>query len=1271
MLPTIPTMVGPYRIERVLGEGGMGVVYAGVGPDGERAAVKLMRLEAIQRSPTAAVRFAQEAQMRFTHPNVVRVLDAGQDPISHLPYIAFEHLDGVPVDERMESGSLSVSSAVAIVEAAAEGVGAAHAVGVVHRDVKPSNLFLCQDGTTKVLDFGIARVVSRDTRLTREGGTVGTVAYFSPEQARGEAGVDGRSDVWSLGVMLYEMLSGRHPFDRGDILPTMLAILAERASPLRLVAPHIAPNLAAVVDRCLQPSPADRFPHGRALAEALRATAPTKEPDVRVDAATEVVPTVNASITPGEARLVAVLMATGIVDDGLAKRVEDRAGVFLPLPSGQGIGVFGAEAWDGDEIESAASAALAGRSSATSISIAAGRATYSGHTGISGTVLDEARRGCEAGLEGVALSGEVARALGPTHEVVRHAEGLFELLRRHATTTGDIAASLTPPPGALLGREAELSQLRRSIEASFYEQHATVVLATGPAGIGKTRLTQAFVRLLEDMLPEPPLILSSRCERQVTRPVLPEGLMSSYAHERGLPPVNLEEPLEAQRRAVTVLAEDVMSPALAAEHAPFLGVLLGVPMEANEALSAARKDAQLMADRLRIAMMDWLRGVMDQGPFVMVLEDLHRSDEVTLSVLEDVLTELDAEAMVLCTARPDFETRFPDTVRSIDLRLELRGLLRAEVAELAGAIGGRPLDAARVEQLTAHTGGNPFFVEQIMLTLAVQGDPDDTLPLPQTIEAAIQGRLDRLAIEDKDLCKRAAVLGRPFSPAELALLFPHAALADLDRRLGALTRNGTFLARGRGRDRREYAFRSPLVQEVAYRMVADVRRRELHLEVARGLGDDDAAALEAAAHFEASGRLPRAAERYATGAVFATTQGQAREAIDAGEKALSLGPPDTLLFPLHRALAEAYDALGQLPEQEAHLETACMLSGSDADRAGAESALAVWLQRSGRPKEAMAMATEAVHSAHGAGDTSASAMALGRRAFVQIYAGDLGAAEVDLAEAERIAEQCELAVRAYAAAWRAQLATARGDLGARRAAYARAAELHRQVGDLRRAAGAELNLADVLNRFGAYAAAVEALKVGIRNCERSGRRISEGYARANLGYALTALGRPSEANTELARALELANASEDRRLANAARLYKTRILVTERPLIAAVEAEAIADEAEGAVSTLARSTAARAYLAGGDVERALSLSKRALAEAMATGGLEEDEAEVYVARIAALQAAGRVEEATRIRQEGQRRLLESAALIREEEWRQRFLSEVKAHRVLLAGALER
>ena len=285
------TLGGKYRLERLLGHGGMGAVYEAVTASGERVAVKVV-LEGERRRPEFLRRFVREAKTTtaIESPNVVRVLEVDGDASRGVPYIVMELLQGTDLDRLVrERGALEPGVVSRLFLDACRGLSAAHARGVVHRDIKPANIFLhrAPDGTVsaKICDFGIAKTLQNDvegpgmvsTELTRTGGMIGSPPYMSPEQAKSSKSVGRATDVWSLGVALYEALSGKRPFQCDSVGELMVAIITQPVVPLQDVAPWIEPTLADIVHKALQKDPAQRHASMEAFAQALYPHAEPKD----------------------------------------------------------------------------------------------------------------------------------------------------------------------------------------------------------------------------------------------------------------------------------------------------------------------------------------------------------------------------------------------------------------------------------------------------------------------------------------------------------------------------------------------------------------------------------------------------------------------------------------------------------------------------------------------------------------------------------------------------------------------------------------------------------------------------------------------------------------------------------------------------------------------------------------------------------------------------------------------------------------------------------
>ena len=260
-----------YELEELVGSGGMSDVFrARDNQLDRRVAIKILH-DRYAGDPEYLTRFRTEARSvaRLSHPNIVTVIDRGED--AGRQYIVFEHVDGENLKELVQrSGRLPVRRAIELALAVADGLAFAHQEGLVHRDVKPQNVLLSREGEIKVTDFGIARSLEVEHGVTQTGTVLGTGEYLAPEQASGKP-ISPATDVYSLGVVLWEMLAGEVPFSGENFVAVALRHVNEPVPRLRETRPDVSPRLASAVERSLAKDPAERFPSMAALADELRA----------------------------------------------------------------------------------------------------------------------------------------------------------------------------------------------------------------------------------------------------------------------------------------------------------------------------------------------------------------------------------------------------------------------------------------------------------------------------------------------------------------------------------------------------------------------------------------------------------------------------------------------------------------------------------------------------------------------------------------------------------------------------------------------------------------------------------------------------------------------------------------------------------------------------------------------------------------------------------------------------------------------------------------
>jgi hypothetical protein len=326
-------VAGKYRVDRVLGEGGMGVVVAATHEQlDERVALKFLR-PAVATNPEIVQRFVREARaaVKVQSEHVARVLDVGTIE-SGTPYMVMEYLDGQDLAQAIAArGPLPVSETITYVLQACEAVAEAHSLGIVHRDLKPANLFLARRASgrpiVKVLDFGISKVTSDtgdDPALTKAAAMMGSPSYMSPEQMVAAGSVDVRTDVWALGVVLYELLTGKLPFVAPTMPELVGKILQSGYVPVADLRPDVPPGLQATIDRCLQKERAQRHANIADLAAGLVPFGPPRS-DLSLERISHVLglargvdETISASLAP--AGLVAVQTFSPVVTETAAPR---------------------------------------------------------------------------------------------------------------------------------------------------------------------------------------------------------------------------------------------------------------------------------------------------------------------------------------------------------------------------------------------------------------------------------------------------------------------------------------------------------------------------------------------------------------------------------------------------------------------------------------------------------------------------------------------------------------------------------------------------------------------------------------------------------------------------------------------------------------------------------------------------------------------------------------------------------------------------------------
>lgn len=269
-------MLERYQVIREVGRGAMGTVYEAVDlADGDKVAIKVLR-HTLQANPVARQRFQREveAASRVDHPAIIRIRNWGEDP--DRLYIVMDYVDGQPLSKLLSPiAQYPLATTVYIVHQVASGLARVHRAGLVHRDIKPDNIMVLKDMEVKLSDFGVVKLP--DSSLTQAGEIWGTLQYMSPEQVQGRLDIDGKSDMFSLGIVLFEMLTGKMPFDGSGLGASLVKRIIENPAPrVSSFKPEIPEAFDVVVARALAKNPAHRFADCEEFAQALKNALPNQ-----------------------------------------------------------------------------------------------------------------------------------------------------------------------------------------------------------------------------------------------------------------------------------------------------------------------------------------------------------------------------------------------------------------------------------------------------------------------------------------------------------------------------------------------------------------------------------------------------------------------------------------------------------------------------------------------------------------------------------------------------------------------------------------------------------------------------------------------------------------------------------------------------------------------------------------------------------------------------------------------------------------------------------
>ena len=1308
------TLAGRYRLESILGRGGMGAVFRATDlRDDVPVAVKVLP-PTVEMKPDAVERFMREARAvaGLSDPRIIRIFAYGEEP-DRTHFIVMELLEGRELSARLSAAPMSLGEGLRIARDVARGLAVAHASGVVHRDLKPSNVFLVEPPSVpgapapanpepplvKILDFGVAKILDEGVEVTQVGVMVGTPAYMSPEQARGGL-IDARADVYGLGALLYRLLSGRLPFSGESAAVVLAKVLTESVPSLARVRPGLPRPVADLVTRAMSRRAEDRFATMAEMADTIDACLAAATPqelaafevDTVVPEEQETMderPSSKAIVRLAEQRLLTLVWAERADEQSFAPLREALAqagSVAEQVIGDRGFGLFGAAISEGDEPLRAVRAAMEGHGASMKVGIATGRGRAGSGEALSGTVVDAAHRLAESAAPGeVVCDDETYRRIRGRFDVDFLDAGRYRIReeRPHGFVIGVSTALGIETP--LVGREVELSQLRAIFHRTEEEASPQAAVVIGGPGIGKSRLAHDMGLYLE-ALPYDVNYLEGRAD--ASKRTAPFYALADAIRRRG--ELLWGEPAEASQRKLIDLIAQAVGPAAGGterdvtETAHLIGAAVGVDFPDSRVLSLVRPDPRLFRERLIDAFVAYLRG-LGREPTAIVLEDLQRADEGTLSVIDRLMDAGEgARVFLLLIAQPSLFDERPDFLAGADaVRVELRPLSRRTALELLRALLPGTLPEEVATTLLVRAGGVPFFIEELCAELrerralqqvegAWQLRQDASSALPQSVEAVLQARLDHLPAEEKDLLMRASVLGESFwdravehlGGARVGALLPRLRARELVSPRPGSTYRGS----------REFTFRNALVRDVAYGLLAEEARAGLHRAAASWLaaqGERDPAAL--ARHHELAGDRARAASLYLEAAQAASGRQSYGEAMAHATKALSLTTDEEQQLEARLLRHEAFSFRDERAEEAAELEALEEMADSAPSAVRAEIALRRGLQQ--RFAGAAALARDAIEEAASRfreldrqTDVARALLALAELSHAGgVHEETERQAQAALEIASRVSRR-DLEARAIG--FLGLVRTSISDFQGGRDYLTRGLAIAREIGDRFAEARILINLGWVLNQLGAWTEAETHLEAARSPAQLTGKKLAIGYLEHNLGYTLLMLGRVEAATSSEERAMRIGSETQDARLVCVALRYLAlaqladgRLDAAEKTVLDSIaRARSIGHEELEAEALTVSCSIRRARGDGpgarGDAERALAIRDK-------LGGLDEHEVDLLVHYATLLAAAGRNDEAEKRRAEARALVDRRGQLVRDEALRRSYL-QIPVHAALFS-----
>ncbi len=940
-------VAGRYELLECLGKGGMGEVYKARDVKLQRFVALKFLLPGLTADKEASRRFIQEAQTAsvLDHQNICTVYEIDETEDGQM-YIAMAYYEGETLKMKIGRGPLPAKDAIGIVIQVAQGLSKAHGRGIVHRDIKPANIIAADDQVMKIVDFGLAELFT-EARKTQTAGIQGTVAYMSPEQARGEA-ADQRSDLWSLGVMFYELLTGDIPFGGETQQSVLYSILQRTPIPPMDLREDVPEEAERIILKCLRKSKDDRYQSADRLITDLVKLKESLE-SRKVEAGDHE-PMKDRRETERRQATVLIGEIVGYAEMLKSLETEDAAGVINrclamfdsvmkkygsridEITGGRFRAVFGAPQAIEDAPKKAVNAAIELRNKLEKFrqeeslrfpleivmgidtgTVIVGAIGEGKELSVIGETVGRALQLKEIGTKGSIYVGPLTykytkndfqyEPSKPVPQMKKEGPAAFYKLlsvQEKVYRVGSIPERMID--SEMVGREAELNRLRLHVLKAIAGE-GSLVSVIGEAGIGKSRLIAELVKI-EDM--KKAVLLSGRAlsigANLSFHPII--DILKSWAG------IKEEDPPSVYGRKLATLIESVY-PEAVAEVFPFIATMMGIKLSGAPVDRVKGIEGEALEKLILKNFRELIVRAAALHPLIFILEDLHWADATSVKMIGSLYRLVESNPILFINVfRPGYE-------RTSE---HLLGTLRARYADFQTEIHLEPLDERQCEvlienllsakTLPAHirellirkAEGNPFFIEEVARSFIDYGivkvedgrfqatEKIHSVVIPETINDVIMVRVDKLDGQTKALLKVASVVGRNFFYKILAEVAR--TVDDIDNKLAYL-KEVQLIKEQMRMGELEYHFKHALAREAVYNSILLKQRSRLHLDVARSIESVFSARLREfygmlAYHFSLGEDLDKAEEYLIKAGEEALKSSASSEALHYYQEALSI-----------------------------------------------------------------------------------------------------------------------------------------------------------------------------------------------------------------------------------------------------------------------------------------------------------------------------------------------------------------------------------------------